>query len=275
MFVRTLYFLLLSEPRGIHLNESIKNAIERVVLLPVRVRRRKKAAANQTARIAAIDSTISTLRKAQGLKANGTSALYNVALYLLLLDQDLAYFTDDLVCAIGDRRRRFVAKNEAILLYEAAKDLPQLLGKRFRDPLGNLNVPPQLRSAMDSVSSDLSAFWQQHRVFLGAIRNAVAAHREQDALRYQNLLDGIEPLEVMHRAADLSTLLQRLIGAIIDVALLNTDPSALIQDMLGSASQKKAVRGAVGPDNNALKLTAYGCGESHEAPQLSAVASPK
>ena len=73
-----------------------------------------------------------TLQQASDTNAANIKILFNVSLYLLLLDQDLAYFTNDLVQAIGDRRRAFIAKQEAVLLYEAAEDVRQLLGQEFR-----------------------------------------------------------------------------------------------------------------------------------------------
>jgi hypothetical protein len=41
------------------------------------------------------------------LGAGGARAVFNVGMYLLMLDEDLAYFTDDLVSAVGCRRRAF------------------------------------------------------------------------------------------------------------------------------------------------------------------------
>jgi hypothetical protein len=143
--------------------------------------------------------------------------VFNVALYLLQLDQDLAYFTTDMVCAIGDRRRAFVAKHEAVLLYEAAEDIPQLLGKQFRHGITALSVPPERLRVINAVSADLNRFGQTHREFLRQIRNVLAAHREQDALAYAHTLDSIKPLDVMHRAAELSNLLEILIQQLIAV----------------------------------------------------------
>lgn len=111
-------------------------------------------------------------------------------MYLLLLDQDIAYFTDDLVCAIGDRRRAFLAKQEAILLYEAAEDVPQLLGREFRDAVKALGASAEEIARLNSVSSDLNQFWHGHREFLGRIRNVLAAHRDHDALRYTDVNSG-------------------------------------------------------------------------------------
>src|SRR5712664_240174 len=103
-------------------NELLKNAIETVVLFRNRVRSRADARKRNKIRNEALGSVRHTLEQATNMNANNIQTIFNVALYLLQLDQDLAYFTSDTVCAIGDRRRAFVAKHEALLLYEAAKD---------------------------------------------------------------------------------------------------------------------------------------------------------
>jgi len=181
-------------------SERVKNAIERIMLLPVRVRHRRKARAKHRARIDVLTTIRRTLEGAARLRAGNTTTVFNVGMYLLLLDQDIAYFTDDLVCAIGDRRRAFLAKHEAVLLYEAGEDLPQLLGREFRDAVKALGASPEQLSRLNAVSSELNRFWQGHREFLGTIRNALAAHRDHDALRYADALDTLNPLEVMARA---------------------------------------------------------------------------
>jgi len=155
-------------------------------------------------------------------------------LYLLLLDQDLAYFTDDLVYAIGDRKRAFLAKYEAILLYEAAEDLPQLLGREFRDAVKALGASAEQLGRLNSVSSELSRFWQTHREFLGTIRNALGAHRDHDTLRYSDTLNTLKPLAVMTRAAELSQLLRQLVGVVTELVALTANPAVIAQDMLGS-----------------------------------------
>ena len=104
------------------MKEQLKNAIEHLVLLPVRVRHRRRARAKHKARIQALTTVRHTLQGTARLNAGSAKTIFNVGMYALLLDQDIAYFTDDLVCAIGDRRRAFLAKHEAVLLYEAGED---------------------------------------------------------------------------------------------------------------------------------------------------------
>jgi hypothetical protein len=221
-------------------SEQLKNGIERIVLLPVRVRHRRRARAKHKARVEALGTVRHTLQCAARLKASSATTVFNVGMYLLLLDQDIAFFTDDLVCAVGDRRRAFVAKHEAILLYEAAEDLPQLLGRGFREAVRALGASAEQFADLNSVSSDLNQFWQGHRDFLGTIRNALAAHRDHDALRYVDVLETLKPLEVMARAAELSQLLGRLVGVITELAGLTVGPAAVIRDMIASSMKGKA-----------------------------------
>jgi hypothetical protein len=221
-------------------SEKLKNGIERIVLLPVRVRHRRRARAKRTARLSALETVRRTLQGATRLKAGSATTVFNVGMYLLLLDQDIAYFTDDLICAIGDRRRAFLAKHEAILLYEAAEDLPQLLGREFRDAVKALGASEEQLARLNAVSSDLSQFWQANREFLGTIRNALAAHRDHDALRYADALEALRHLEVMARAAELSQLLERLVRVITEMASLTAGPAAIMRDMIASSKKTKA-----------------------------------
>jgi hypothetical protein len=223
-----------TQQQSILLNESLKNGIERVVSLRFRIRYRVSSRAKNKARAKALATVRQTLESASKSNATNIKTVFNVGLYLLLLDQDLAYFTRDLVLAVGDRRRAFVAKHEALLLYEAAKDVPHLLGQEFKAAINALGVPPEDLARITVVSSELNKFWQRHRVFLGKIRNALAAHREHNALLYAERLEELKPLEVMARASELSGLLEQLVRALTPVARLTSNPTVILRDMLAS-----------------------------------------
>ncbi len=218
--------------------ERVRNLLERVFLLPMRVRRRTSSRVKYKVRAQTLATTRKTLESLTKLKAEGHRALFNVGLYLILLDQDLADFTDDLVCAIGERRRVFVAKHEAILLYEAAQDLPHLLGRDFRAAVKVFGIPESLQRRLNAASSGLSEFRENEGAFLKKIRNAVAAHRERDALAYLEALEQVKPLQVMARAADLSGRIERLLAVITEIALANSGTAAIVSDMIGSSKRR-------------------------------------
>ena len=215
-------------------NEELKKWFERFIGLPFRLRHKIKSRERHRVRRDTLKTITKTLRGAAKLGAHNTRVVCNVGLYGLLLDQDLAFFTDDLVGAIGDRKRIFFAKNEAVLLYEAAEDLPQLLGKEFRDAVNALGATPDQLQRLNRASSDLNQFWQKERLFLGTIRNVLTAHRDHDSLRYLDSLESLKPLGVMTRAAELSPLLGALIRALTEIARLTIGVDALVKDMVRS-----------------------------------------
>ncbi len=218
-------------------NETLKNSIERVVTFRNRARARSSSKRRAKIRIAALASVRNTLEKADQMNATNIRTVFNVSLYLLLLDQDLAYFTDDLVQAIGDRRRAFIAKQEAVLLFEAAEDVRQLLGKEFRAALINLNVERGIFDRLNSISTNLNRFWDQHREFLKTTRNVLAAHRDHDALRYVRYLENLEPLSVMRCAVEFSSHVDLLAQELIKISQLTADSGLILRDILSSSAR--------------------------------------
>jgi len=220
--------------------ERLRHVVEWVMPFPMRVRTSRSSRARYRARADAIETTRHTLEQARKLKAENHSTLFNVGLYLLLLDQDLADFTHNVIWATGDHKRAFVTKHEAILIYEAAKDLPQLLGRDFREAGKELKLSDAQLARLNAVSSELSKFWQRHREFLGGIRNTLAAHRDKDAIGYLREVEQLKPLEVMERAAELSAGLQRLVKVLTEIAFATAGPAAILEDMLVSGRKKRA-----------------------------------
>ena len=218
-------------------NEELKNRIERVVNFRKRRLARANARQKTKARISALATVRKTLKQSTDANAKNIKTIFNVGLYLLLFDQDLAYFTEDLVQAIGDRRRAFIAKHEAMLLYEAAEDVRQLLGREFREALKALKVPPDIVDRINLITTDCNKFWNKHREFLKTIRNVLSAHRELDALAYADDLDNLKPLDVMTVAVEFSALLESLIKELTKVAQLTSSPASILRDILSSSAK--------------------------------------
>src|SRR5216684_2205547 len=70
-------------------NEQLKNGIERVVLLRNRIRSRANARKRNKVRITTLASVRQTLERASQMNAKNIRNVFNVALYLLQMDQDL------------------------------------------------------------------------------------------------------------------------------------------------------------------------------------------
>ena len=98
-----------------------------------------------------------------------------------------------------------------------------------------------LRQQLNDASSGLNRFWVDHREFLNNIRNALAAHREHDALTYIDQLESVKPLEVMKLAAEFSGHLERLIRVLTELASLTVGIPAILRDMKRSANSNAEV----------------------------------
>lgn len=218
--------------------ESLKNLTENIILLPMRIRVGIRSHSKYTVRTQALNTTCHTLEKFTKFGIENHRIVFNVALYLLLLDQDLADFTDYIVHSTGDRKRAFIAKHEAVLLHEASEDITQLIGREFREAIKSLGISEDQLNRLNNASSDINNFWQNNRAFLSNIRNMVAAHREQNALRYIENFEQLKPLEVMKYAVDLSERIEKLVSVLTNVLLASSSQKAILRDMLESSKKK-------------------------------------
>ena len=91
-----------------------------------------------------------------------------------------------------------------MLLHEAAEDLPQLLGKEYRQWLKELELGEAWFEALNSIGKKLSAFRKAHGDFLHDVRNYVGAHRHHDAITQLDTMDRFKAIEVYRLAGELS-----------------------------------------------------------------------
>ena len=124
--------------------ELIKTIIERMVMLPVQVRHWWRGRAKRKALADAIAITQRSLAGAKQLNAQDIQVVFNVSLYVLLLDQDLTDFTDALVFANGRRRREFLGEIRKLLA--AHRDHDALL---YAEALGRVDPLDVMRRAAE------------------------------------------------------------------------------------------------------------------------------
>src|SRR5262249_12903510 len=90
-------------------------------------------------RLAVLDSTMSTVREqlanARTTGLDHLAGVYNVGLYLLLVDRVFSVVSIEMVSTFEGWPLRYTARHAALLLYEVCDDLTQMLGKDFRASL--------------------------------------------------------------------------------------------------------------------------------------------
>ena len=187
------------------------SVLERIVGLPYRIQFRLRNRGRQKLQTDTLALLRGLFEKSESLGLQNSRRIHNVALYALLLDQDLWQFNCDMVLATSDRRRSFVARHLTVLLYEGADDLPALLGKDYRESLRRINVPGDWMDGLNQISRGFNAFRNKRQAALSTIRNAVAAHRAHDVKKQLDLLDSLRPIEITKLAAQFSEPLNKLV----------------------------------------------------------------
>jgi len=212
----------------------LNDIIEEIIFFPMRIRLCFRSRGKNKIRQQTIHRFHDIMPRFELFSANNHKVIFNVALYLLLLDQDLEDFTDTIIEVRGNRKRILIARHEAILLYEASEDMRQLLGREFRKAIRALGVSAYQSSKLNQAASRLNEYWLSNREFLSNIRNVLAAHREQDAIHYLENLELIKPLDVMKRAADLTECMEELAGALVKIILEASGFMSILLDKIAS-----------------------------------------
>lgn len=197
-------------PNEIRLSHRVKRAINRIVLLPVRVRFRW----SNRKRLDIWAGAVAQIRKlhdqSKELGLENIRRLHNVSLFVLLVDQDLHWLTSEMIHAVGDEHRKFIARQMAALLYEATEDLPALLGGDYRSALRAIGVDQEFFPTLNAISKQFNAFKQKHASELQEIRNLVGAHRDHNAIAQMTLIEELRPLRIQGLAAEFSVPIRAL-----------------------------------------------------------------
>jgi len=145
--------------------------------------------------------------------------IYNAGLFVALLNRDMTTYNESIFLARSKWHRQFHARNLAVLLYETAEDLPQLLGKNYRACLTDLELGQDWLDALGEITSQIVQFKSSHSVFLKDVRNYVGAHREHNSIAQLTMLDSLDPLVVYKLAGELFAPVRKFID--YNIKLLN------------------------------------------------------
>lgn len=185
--------------------------IEFIVFFRTRRRIARDHALRQSARNSAFDEVQKQMEKAREAGFSSFAGVHNVSLYLLLLDQDLQDYVLQFTKANGHGQRVFAARGLAVLLYEAAEDIPELFGKQYRALLSKFSVPDDIMALLNDGVGRVNAFKKQNADALKKIRSYVGAHRDKDAAKQIEVLAAIEPFAVFSMAPALTVGLSKLL----------------------------------------------------------------
>jgi hypothetical protein len=158
--------------------------------------------------------------------------LANVSLFILVLERDIAEYKVEMVSSLERWRLRLTARNVALLLYEMSEDLPELLGKEFRESIEFFDLPQPLLDELTGLRRDLNKWAQANRALLKTqIRDICAGHRETDAVVLLDAINSINPMDVFRISGEFYDVLRRLINWLIQVTTHIRDLKVMLKEI--------------------------------------------
>lgn len=200
------------------------------------LRNRWRSWLRERRRLRVLDETIQTLRqqqqKCRDLGLLDIERVYNVALYLLLIDRDGASIRGEMVSGFDVKRLRLAARQQALLIYEACDDLTQMLGKTFRHSLAQLGLRETSLQKFNSILKQLHTFKRVNHSFLyNDIRNIGAGHRAKDALEFLRRTEAINPLDVFKLGGEFFDIVRLVLDFLLETMVYCGQPANIMRQL--------------------------------------------
>lgn len=157
--------------------------------------------------------------------------VYNAGLYVLVFEYDIAILKNDALFAIRAWKKNFVARQLAVILYEAAHDLPELLGKEFRVSLKTLPLTEADWETFNGIMKLVNKFKNKHRDLLNELRNFVGAHRDKDAGKQLEIIEKVDLLKMLELSGQFYEAVRELVPFLTKLTLSLADWRVILKHM--------------------------------------------
>jgi hypothetical protein len=157
--------------------------------------------------------------------------IYNAGLYVLVFEYDIAILKNDALFAIRAWKKNFVARQLAVILYEVAHDLPELLGKDFRVSLKTLPLTDADWETFNGIMKLINKFKTEHRDLLNELRNFVGAHRDKDAGKQLEIIEKVDLLKMLELSGQFYVAVRELVPFLTKLTLSLADWRLILKHM--------------------------------------------
>lgn len=177
--------------------------------------RSTKIRREERARLKILEETIETImilyKEAEQNNEPDKMKIFSTSLFLFSVDYDVSCLKFMIVFQLDNWNKQFLSRQLAVLLYESTKDFLKLLGKEFRDLIGDLPNNESLFHELNEITSDFRSFKNQHNKFLQRIRNYCGAHRDKNGYDQIMIIKSVDPDELLSITAEFMKPVARLI----------------------------------------------------------------
>lgn len=203
----------------------------RILMIPGRLRFRWRNRRRLSESKALQDTLKQRCDEASRANVQTYLGVYNVGLFVALLEQDISAYSEAIYFGRSEWHRQFFARGLAVLLHEAAEDLPELLGKEYRVWLCDLDLDASWLDRLGAIRAKINVFRKSHTSVLTEIRNYVGAHRDHDASAQIELLGRLKAIDVYRLGAEFSQPLRDLISFYTELLAHMHDSRVMIRQI--------------------------------------------
>jgi hypothetical protein len=181
--------------------------------------------------ISSINASRDALKNAKEANLTIYVKIINVGLFIQLVEYDFILLIHQYLrgANLSEWEQKYYARQVAALLYEASYDVPRLLGKEFRDCIGSIPLWENATSEVNSILKGFYQFKEHNNETLKEIRNCLAAHKDKNAELQLEIIEKLEPLDMMQLLSEFYSLLNSLVPFLTRVVKTLCDPNVLLQ----------------------------------------------
>ena len=166
------------------------------------IRMRRK----EISRLKALEDALNTINneyeKALNNKEDDKMKIYNVSLFMLTVEYDVSSIKFMIPFQMDKWNKKFLARQLAVLMYEATDDFLELLGKDYREMIKKLSDGETLLELLNDITKGLNEFKKKNKQTLHEIRNYCGAHRDKNGYKQLALINSIESNDMLDLAAE-------------------------------------------------------------------------
>ncbi len=190
----------------------------------------------ENTRIPELQKTIDTIKRehqrATDANLEHFAQFYNVVLFILVMEYDMSVLSQYYVKAYTRYwEKKFIARQMAIILYEASEDIPQLLGRNFRASLKTVPLWNEAEKELTEISKELNRFKGSHSEMLKELRNFVTAHRDHNAVRQMDIIDNLNPDKIYTLLGDFYDIIKPLLPFMTRIVLVMGNKSVILHHL--------------------------------------------
>ncbi len=216
----------------IDLYDRIDRFVNSIILIPIRLKHKIISRNEHKKNREYIKFISNQIYKPEIRNNKNIYTLFNLTLYLMLLNEDFLYFQDGLILSNGKRDKIFYVKHIAVQLYESSNDLKILLGKPLRDSLFSLNIPMDIFNQLEELKSSLNLFRMKNENYLKNIRKLIGAHRDHNTILYLETYDSINSTDFIKITTEFIGYIRNLIEIITKIFQYINQPTILFREIL-------------------------------------------